>query len=170
MWQPKPWVFDACLVLQVTHALTHSLPYVPSFFTILTLWSGQNDMRLLLCPPCFLNVLQDSSGGLPAASDLSAARSSQRSGNAIPVIAASTSSSSSSSQAGASLSQQVPALSGPADGFCLPLGQLVPAGAAVGGGAAGDDSSAVAVAVGALLQALTEGHTAGEPGTCSRWG
>jgi hypothetical protein len=108
--------------------------------------------------------LQDASGDLPAASDLSAARSSQRSGNAIPVIAASTSSSS-SSQAGASLSQQVPALSGPADGFCLPLGQLVPAGAAVGAGGAGEDSSAVAVAVGALLQALTEGHSPGGLGS-----
>jgi hypothetical protein len=103
----------------------------------------------------FITSAQDGNGDLPSPSDLSSARSSQRSGNAIPVIAAAASSSS------PNLAQQVPALSGPADGFCLPLEQLVPAAAAVGGGTADEDSSAVAVAVGALLQALTEGHTAG---------
>lgn len=103
-------------------------------------------------------LLQDGADSLPTPSALSAARSSQRSGNAIPVIAAA-----SSSQAGASLSQQVPALCGPADGFCLPLELLVPAAAAAvggsGSGSAGADSSEVAVAVGTLLQALTEGHS-----------
>lgn len=95
---------------------------------------------------------------MPTPSDLASARSSQRSGNAIPVIAAAISS---SSGGGASLSAAVPDLSGPADGFCLPLDQLVPAAAAVGGGPATEDSSQVAVSVGALLQALTESHTAG---------
>lgn len=121
---------------------------------------------LTLLPPLTPPTLpsQDASGSLPQASDLSAARSQQRSGNAIPVIAAA---SSSSSQADtASLAQQAPALSGPADGFCLSLDSLVPAAAAVatggsGAGGGSPDSSAVAVAVGALLQALTEGHTAG---------
>jgi hypothetical protein len=104
---------------------------------------------------------QDASGGLPQPADLSAARSLQRSGNAIPVIAAADSSSSSS----ASLAQLVPALSGPADGFCLPLPLLVPAGAAVGAaGSSADDSSEVSIAVGGLLQTLTEGHN---PGVCA---
>lgn len=112
-----------------------------------------------MCGAVLFCVVQNGSGDLPTASDLASARSSQRSGNAIPVIAASTSSSSS-----ASLSAAVPDLSGPADGFCLPLDQLVPAAAAVGGGPATEDSSAAAVAVGALLQALTESHTAGGQG------
>ncbi|WIA16861.1 hypothetical protein OEZ85_013792 [Tetradesmus obliquus] len=102
-------------------------------------------------------LLQGADGGLPQASDLTAARSQQRSGNAIPVIAAA-----GASCSPASLQQQLPSLAAPADGFCMPLQLLQPAAAAADAAAAATasaDSAATSAAVGVLLQALTEGHT-----------
>ncbi|WIA37083.1 hypothetical protein OEZ86_014055 [Tetradesmus obliquus] len=102
-------------------------------------------------------LLQGADGGLPQASDLTAARSQQRSGNAIPVIAAA-----GASCSPASLQQQLPSLAAPADGFCMPLQLLQPAAAAADAAAAATasaDSAATSAAVGVLLQALTQGHT-----------
>jgi hypothetical protein len=87
-------------------------------------------------------LLRGSSGGLPDAPELEAARLGQRSGSAIPVIAA--------AEAGADPGPAV-GLARAADGFGLPLGGLV-AAAAAGGGSGGS----IETAVGTLLQALTE--------------
>ncbi|KAF8065743.1 hypothetical protein HT031_002803 [Scenedesmus sp. PABB004] len=97
-------------------------------------------------------LLQAADGSLPGAEELSSARSRQRSGNAIPVIAAAA-----PGAAIDALQQALPRLAGPADGFCLPLGLLQPAAAATGDAA--PEAPPMAAAVGLLLQCLTESRT-----------
>lgn len=111
--------------------------------------------RMLCAMLCQSRLLpmQGAGGSLPPAAELAAARTQQRSGNAIPVIAA--------CGAGCSVSvlqQQLPSLFTPTDGFCMPLQLLLPAAAAVPASSGSTDSAAVSAAVGVLLQALTEGH------------
>lgn len=105
--------------------------------------------------------MQDASGGPPAAGELAAARKQQRSGNAIPVIAASSSNLKASGSA-TSLQELV----GTADGFCMPLQELPAAAEAFAGVVSSSSSSSsgaagFGAAVGTFLQALTEGRSRG---------
>jgi hypothetical protein len=132
---------------QPSQAFTHSQAGMHH-----TSWLSTRAANVLFC-----YWVQGADGGLPQAADLAAARSQQRSGNAIPVLAAAGAGCSE-----ASLQQQLPSLAAPADGFCMPLQLLQPAAAAADPAAASTssgDSAAVSAAVGVLLQALTEGHT-----------
>lgn len=105
------------------------------------------------------HFLQGSNGGFPAAADLAAARTQQRSGNAISVIAAAAD----TSAAAAALQQQISDLAGPVDGFCMPLSLLLPAAAAVTGSSSSQITTSEAV--GALLQSLTESHSPATSGS-----